>query len=292
MKVIDMKNSVAAPNGKKSFRLLRLGLALAAAQVLPAHATVYTLADGNSSADVNVNTAAGMSDWLVNGQNVLNQQWFWFGIGNGAQQSIDTIYQGFSQPANNVLTTTYGSVANSFSLSITYTLAGGTPNTSDPAGLTEIIAIKNNGSQPLPIRFYQYADFRLGDTVRLSLSGVGSEALVSSSGEPKNNVDTEITRPEPTHGEAAAYGQTLNGLNSGSPYTLNDNLSFKNNDAHATWALEWDLSVTNTLLISKVLDASLVNPIPEPASLSVVGLGVLVFGGAGLARRRNRAHRP
>src|SRR5437762_12525225 len=56
-------------------------------------ASVVTLTSGNSSATVDLGSQAGMSQWLINGQNQLNQQWFWYRVDNDptGQHSIDTI---------------------------------------------------------------------------------------------------------------------------------------------------------------------------------------------------------
>jgi hypothetical protein len=85
--------------------------------------TPITLTDGNTTAIVDPYSSAGMKYWSVNGQNQLNQQWFWYRIDGGAQQSIDTIGAPTLVTNANTLTTTYANP--NLSVAITYTLNGG-----------------------------------------------------------------------------------------------------------------------------------------------------------------------
>src|SRR5215471_15884878 len=54
---------------------------------------IVNLNNGNSSASVNLGSQAGMYQWAINGQNQLNQQWFWYRVDGDptGQHSIDTI---------------------------------------------------------------------------------------------------------------------------------------------------------------------------------------------------------
>ncbi len=61
------------------------------AGTLGVQAQIQTLTDNNSVAQINPNSQSGMFNWSVDGQNQLNQQWFWYRIGNTPEQSIDTI---------------------------------------------------------------------------------------------------------------------------------------------------------------------------------------------------------
>src|SRR5215831_17891253 len=88
-------------------------------------APVTILTSGNSSISIDSGTQAGMNNWTVDGQNQLNQQWFWYRIGSsGPEASIDTI----GAPVLNllspsVLTATYMNAQ--FKVSILYSLVGG-----------------------------------------------------------------------------------------------------------------------------------------------------------------------
>src|SRR6187401_1777600 len=120
-------NSFMQPFARKISALAGLLLISASVQ----GASIVNLTDGNSSATVNLGSQAGMSQWLINGQNQLNQQWFWYRIGNDptGQHSIDTI-GGLSYVNNaNSVIATY--TAATFSLEITYVLNGGVAGGSD-----------------------------------------------------------------------------------------------------------------------------------------------------------------
>ena len=69
-------------------------LAVATIAVVPRiSAQVVTLTDLNSTAVINTSgTGAGMNDWLVDGVDPLQLQWFWFRAdGMTREQRIDTI---------------------------------------------------------------------------------------------------------------------------------------------------------------------------------------------------------
>ena len=119
-----------------------------------------TLSDGNSSAQIAPNSQAGMFNWIVNGGNQLNQQWFWFALGNNAPQSIDTVSPALVTGVTpNMLTTTYGNVA--FNVGITYILTGGGNGGLGiiQSDLGEQIRIANTSASPLDFHFYQVPAF-------------------------------------------------------------------------------------------------------------------------------------
>src|SRR5208337_545666 len=70
---------------------------------------IYTLSSGNSSVSIDLGSQAGMYNWTVDGQNQLNQQWFWYRVGSsGPEASIDTIGMPTVQTyGTSILDTTY-----------------------------------------------------------------------------------------------------------------------------------------------------------------------------------------
>jgi len=262
-------------------------LALRAGLACPALAQTYTLTDGNSVATVAPNSQAGMNSWRVEGINELNQQWFWYAIGNNAPASIDSISPAVAtQSAPNTLTTSYARTG--FNMSVGYTLTGGDVV---PAGQTavadmgESIQINNTSTSPLSFHFYEYSDF--------DLQGVPGPDNVTLSGSPRGWNDafqtygtlglTEtITTPPANHAEAANEYATLAKLNGGAPVVLNDNPSAVGN---VTWAFEWDLVINpgTSAVISK--DKYLqVQVVPEPSAIALVSLGLAAFA----LRRRSQ----
>jgi hypothetical protein len=256
-------------------------------------AQIVTLNDGNSSASVNLGSQAGMYAWTINGQNQLNQQWFWYRVDGDAtgQHSIDTI-GGLSSLNNaNSLSATY-TKANNFSVNINYTLSGGLPGGHDfTSDITENISINNLSSSPLSFHFYQYSDFNLAGTVG------GESAQIFQSGgfftkanvvKALNQVAETIDQPLANEAEADLAPNTLNRLNSGAPYTLN-NTVFQGPDAthDATWALEWDFTIAGNGSVDVLKDKKLsVVPIPEPGTIAFLSVGLDILA---LRRSRRRA---
>ena len=251
--------------------------------VSPSNAQIVTLSENNSVALVDTGSQAGMFYWAIQGQNQLQQQWFWYAVGNNAPASIDTI----SAPAVGLFSGTRGLSLTyaqaGFNVNISYLLSGGAVVPVGDSGVSDIgetIRIQNTTAAPLPFKFYQYSNFDLGgagnDTVQLGTNprGLYNEAIQS---DPLAGLTETVTTPGANHGEAAFFNQTLLKLNNGvNPVTFDDNLA-PVGPGNATWALEWDFVINpgNTALISKDKYLTVViENIPEPSALALVGLGL------------------
>jgi hypothetical protein len=279
-----MKQSVTFPNRRAS--AVWLALFALAFQISHSEAQTYTLSDGNSTVTLNPTTQAGMNSWAVDGQNQLNQQWFWYRIGNsGPQYSIDTI----STPAVSMIGTSTLNVNYTnaqFSLNTVFQLSGGAAG-SGAANLNETITINNlSPSTALPFNFFEYANFQLGGMNNQNVfltqdpNGRFSDALVTTGSiQATENVDTG-TAPTANFGEAALYNTTLANLNGTPGYTLNNNTNA--GLGGATWAMEWtnNIAADGTFQISKVLS---IEGVPEPAVWSLISMGLIAIGAA---RRR------
>jgi hypothetical protein len=258
---------------------------------LECDAEIYTLSDGNSIAQINPRSQAGMYNWSVNGQNQLYQQWFWYRVGpTGPEQSIDTISEpAVTQIAPNTLNTVY-SYEETFSVKINYTLNG----TSPASGISDIgeqITIHNFTAAPLDFHFFQYSDFDLlgfdgGDSVDL---GTNRRGLYNDAYQVDGVLAlTETTiNPGANRGEVALYNATLLKLNDNVASTL-DNNAGPVGPGDVTWALQWDVSIpaNGDFLISKDKYLSVV---PEPTSLSLLLTALLGLAGLDYLRRRRRS---
>lgn len=274
-----MKQSVLFSGRKAS--AVRLALFALAFQISHAEAQIFTLSDGNSSTQIAPNSQTGMFNWLVENQNQLNQQWFWYRIGNsGPQYSIDSISTAsVTQPTASSLNVTYANTQ--FSLNTVYQLSGGAPG-SGVANLNETITINNlSSSSTLPINFFEYANFQLGGLNNQNVyltqdpNGRFSDALVTTGSiQATENVDTG-TAPTANFGEAALYNSTLANLNGTPGYTLNNNTNA--GVGEPTWALEWTNSIAanGSFQISKVLS---IEGAPEPAVWSLITMGLIAVG--------------
>ena len=242
-----------------------------------------TLTDQGSSAAVDLGSMAGMYNWSVNGQNQLKQQWFWYSIGSGAPQAINTIgLTGVDQVSASEVSATYQNAQ--LALTIDYQLSGGGVG-SGSADITESISAVNISGGSLGFHFYQYSDFNLlgdgsSDTVQL-FGNPGTWNFVQQTA-GSSGIGEAVVAPSANHGEAAFVGQTLAELNGSSPLTLNDNPSAGPGDV--TWALEWDTTLNPGGTFDLTKDKSLfIQVVPEPSTVALIALGL---GAWGLARRR------
>ncbi|MDB6063819.1 MAG: dystroglycan-type cadherin-like domain repeat protein, partial [Pedosphaera sp.] len=129
-----------------------------ALQVLNTEAQTYTLTDGNSSVSLTPGSSIGMNNWTVDGQNQLNQQWFYYSVGSASVAApISSLALATPvQPSGSLLNTTYTGAG--FSLQAVYSLVGGALG-SGTSDLGEQIKIQNTSAAPLTFHFFQYADF-------------------------------------------------------------------------------------------------------------------------------------
>ena len=265
--------------------LLNAAILFFAVYVLtPAHATIFTLTDLNSSATINDLSQSGMFNWTVNGTNQLSQQWFWFRTGStGPEASIETLplvgeiaSDTNANPGNDKLVLRYGS-ASTFFIDITYTLNGTASSGSD---MGEQIAITNNSGSPLDFHFFQYTDFDLngttaGDTVTLDNPNTVRQFKGSTV------IAETVATPAADRYELAFFNSTLTKLNNGSTDTLSNGATTVG-PGDVTWAFEWDPTIAagQTFLINKDKNLS----IPEPGTLMLISIGLV--GGLVFLRRR------
>lgn len=252
--------------------------------LVPAARANVTLTDQNSSMSIDPDTQAGAYSWIVDGQNQLYQQWFWYRVGTtGGQASIDTI----SAPVINQLAAdrvdiSYGN--NQLMVEVTYDLTGGSVG-SGTSDVAEVIRITNVSGNRLSFSFFQYSDFDLDgnsidDTATIHTI-LGKGYVASQVGAGKSAMTETVVTPGAARWEANLYANTLSGLNGGN-YNLNNSLSAGPGDA--TWAFQWDFTLdpNRTFLISKDKQ---ITAVPEPSTLAIAGLAGL---GLAAAFRRRR----
>lgn len=245
----------------------------------------YSLIDGGSTAYLDVNSAAGMYHWdLGFGGNQLNQQWFWYRIGNGLAQPINVI----GAPTVNVnsanwIDVTYTSTSGPlFSLTVSYILTGGGVGSGTALIKENITVLNQSGGTINNFNLFQYSDFNLlgtpsGDSV--SINGA-MDSVIQSEGSA--GIGEVITDPFANRAEAAMVNNTLNNLNTVAGYDLNNNLAAGPGDV--AWSFQWIADIDNNEELVIVKDKGVrITVIPEPSVLALVALSL---GLAGTLRRR------
>jgi len=270
-------------------RKMLLACAVLLVGAVQAGAAVITLTNSNSIVQMDPATQQGMFYWGVQDtqytyRNQLHQQWFWYRVGTDAEQSIDTISAPvISEQTDKTVTTSYFDSLNRFSISVTYTLLGGSPS-SGASDISEQIVIHNTSGAVLPFHFYQYSDFDMagtpgGDTIVLSRNGLTN--LINQADQFDDSCIVEVVNTRnASHGEADVVPSTLIKLNDLVATDLDDNKASAS--GNVAWALQWDVNIApdGSYIISK----NKLLQIPEPAAMSLLALGGLSL----LVRRRRR----
>lgn len=255
----------------KKFRMMAAIMLLLAGVVGAAsvQASVITLTDGNSTAKIDPSSQAGMYSWKIDGNDIMNQQWFWVRTGDtGGEQSLDSIgTPTVTQYSPGIVQIEYTS--RTYKVDVIYSLAGGGLK-SGTADIGEQIRITNLTSSPLDLHFFQYSDFDLMGQNKDSATLNNANTI-----RQKNDVLTvaeTVATPGPNHYSIKYFRHLLDQLSDGNPTTLSDTNDTQVGDI--TWAFEWDVTIegNGTFLISK---DKRVTGVPEPGILLLLGSGLI-----------------
>ena len=214
-------------------------LAIVCGLSTPCQAQIVPLTDNNSLVQINTGTSDGMYSWMVDNIPVLHQQWFWFRVGGaGAASPINTLSPPVITPSS--ASSVSVKYTNPFmSVEVKYSLQGGMLG-SGVSDVGEQILINNISAQTLDLHFFQYSDFRLGNTPNSVMLGKNIRGLFNEADQSDSTgtaLSETVISPGANHGEAALLGQTLSEFASASFTSLSDAATA--GPGQTTWAFEW-----------------------------------------------------
>ncbi len=271
----------------RTFRLFLLPSLTALAFSVSQLSATLVLQDLNST--VEIDTSTGVTSWVVDGQNQLMNQWFWYRAGGDTQESsidmIGGLFAGTSDPDfNGDDNAAFIRYENSdFKVEVTYNLFGGTLG-SGTSDLAEQIRITNTSGADLNFTFFQYSDFELGAFASDDSVVIGAGGQIITQTDPFLSMSETVTAPVPTLVEANVGSATIDALNDANLDDLNGVTASGPDDV--TWALQWNFVISDgdSVLISKDKQLTLV---PEPGTFALF-LGLASFGWMALRRRTSK----
>jgi hypothetical protein len=249
--------------------------------VVPSANAALTLTHGNSA--FTVTETYDWGQWEVDGVQQLYQQGFWWGDAT-QEYRLGNSFTGQTLLAPNSGRFFYQTPG--FYAELTYTLYGGAPG-SGMSDVAESIYILNNSGSSIDLRFFQYSDFDLGGTIADDTVWFPNANTVrQTDGGGSLMLSETVVTPAADRWEGALYSYTRGMLDDNAVYNLSNTPAIGGGSVYgdATWAYQWNRTLGDgaTFLASK--DKRL-EPIPEPATALLIGVGLL---GVEVLRRRRR----
>jgi hypothetical protein len=249
-----------------------------------ASAGLITLIDENSVAKIDTQSQAGFYDWFVDGIDHMYQEWFWLGVGNNPEVSVDPFWIS-DQVSDTDLDGNDDTLVSVFrnpgvwEMKLRFSLLGSNLGYSDMA---EQIRVTNLSQQTQLFRLYEYTDFDLNASSDDDWGGVSPPALAEQ--EDLDGFVAQVSTTPFNFWEMDVFPNILNKLNDGVADTLPNATSPLFGPKDITFALQWNRSLApgREFIISK---DKIISAVPEPSSVVLLGLGGMALACLGLRRR-------
>lgn len=284
MKIINKALSRGVKRGKSAMMAVML------AAPLLSQAQTYNFGTRNTSLQLDVTSGpgVGLSDWAINGVSQLQSQWFYYSVGSGVVNSIDTVGPasaasfGGSVIAGVIINTNISTSFTSSSLNVGSTFSLQSQSAGSPkASLSTTLTLQNTSGTNEVLHLYQFSDFDLNGVTggqNVQFAGTTSPFLVTQTGVgagPLTGSFSALAGGNPTTVEeiAGIVDGTQFGLINGNvaPLFANTQLSAGAGD------VEYAYEIDATLLNGQTLTVSELQTVPEPSSLALISSGILAL---------------
>ncbi len=300
---------------KKFWFITVIFAVLVALWVPDSHATYFKIEDRNSFAEIDTTAGSnnaldfqpfGMFNWNIDGRDYMYEQWFFFRVGDNAEQSISVLPIAATPgpppvPKEGTFDTNFDFVHDTFTviyagpgfeIEVRAGLQGGSVG-SNSADIHEEILITNLGTDALDFHLFQYTDFDmsgpptfLGDTLYLK----NANTFVQYN--PETLFSETVGTPGPTNYEGALWHSTRDKLTDVNVDDLNNLVGASATGpltGDVTWAWQWDKIIAGGGSFSISKDKNVrPNEITEPGVLLLLGSGLIGLASFGRLRKKKK----